>query len=172
MTYADARHEVGWGHEGPHWMEDKILQTIRSDHWSVAGKPLASNGGDLIGLTTHRRSAHVPKWFSRPRGGVYSKMPSRIRQFGRWAMTEDARIIYFYGLNDRYDYLSDEARLLEVLHLKALVEKRDGRIYEVAAIRGFEDEDYDGDGRPDWENLDEPERSEVKIRLERPTSGD
>jgi hypothetical protein len=166
VTTAQARHAIGWGHEGPRWADDKILQTIQLDHWSVSGKPLVSNGGDLIGLTTSRRSAHVPKWFSRPRGKPTSKMPAKIRQFGRWAMAEDARIIYFYGLNDRYDYLSDEARLMEQLHLKVLVEKRDGRIYKVAAIRGFEDEDYDSDGRPDWANLDEPLRSEVKARLE------
>ena len=159
FTQARVRHEIGWGHEGPQWTQDKILQTIRSNHWSVAGHPLASNGGDLIGLTTDRRSAHVPKWFSRPRGKSTNKMPARIRQFGRWAMAEDARIIYFYGLNDRYDFLSDEKRLLEQLHLKVLVEKREGRIYKVAAIRGFEDEDYDSDGRPDWENLEGNDQS-------------
>jgi hypothetical protein len=154
FTQARVRHEIGWGHEGPQWARDKILETIRLNHWSVAGLPLASNGPDLIGLTTDRRSAHVPKWFSRPRGRPNGKMPARIRQFGRWAMAEDARIIYFYGLDDRYDFLSDESRLAEVLHLKVLVEKREGRIYKVVAIRGFEDEDYDGDGRPDRENLE------------------
>ena len=160
-----ARHEVGWAFEGPRWQENKILQTIRMDHGSVAGKPLVSNMGDLIGLMTDRRSAHVPKWFSRPRRKAYSRMPDRLRQFGRWALANDARIIYFTA-RDNSDFLSPLEMLDEQLHMRLLVAKRSGTIHEVLAIRGFEDEDYDGDGEPDWTNLRPEMQKRVRAELE------
>ena len=161
------RNNIGWGFEGPRWRDNRILQTIRADHGSVAGHPLASNAGDLIGLATDYRSAHVPKWFSRPRGRAYAGMPDRLRQFGRWAMANDARVIYFND-RDSSDYLATEDMLRDVLHLRVLVQKSSGTIYQVEAIKGLEDEDYDGDGRPDWTNLPEADQAAVRAELGNP----
>ena len=168
------RHNIGWGFEGPRWRSNRLLQTIQNDHGSVKSRPLVGNAGDLVGLTTHRRMGHVPKWFSRPRGQPYRRMPGQYRQLGRWAMSADGRIVYFNAMHDRYDYLSSEAMLAEHLHLKLLVQNRDGRVYAVAAVKGFEDRDYDSDGRPDWENLEEPVRSDVidHHRARAPLPGD
>lgn len=152
------RGHVGWGFARPRWDEDALVRLIREDAPSVADRPLIGNGGDLVGLLTNRRMAHVPKWFSRPRRAHYGQMPHRIRQMGRWAMANDARLIYFTDLADRDSYLSDLERLSRYLHLDVVQSTRSGRVYRVVAIKGFEDEDYDGDGRPDLEKLPESQR--------------
>ena len=166
-----SRHNIGWAFEGPRWRDNRILQTINAGHGSVAGHPIATNAGDLIGLATPMRAAHVPKWFSRPRGRPYAKMPYRLRQFGRWALANDARLVFFND-RDSSDYLVTEAMLAEQLRLRVLVQKDSGTIYEVLAIRGLEDEDYDGDGRPDWTNLPEAEQAAVRAELADPTERD
>ena len=162
------RYNIGWAFEGPRWVDNRILQTINSNHGSVNGHPLATNAGDLIGLATPYRAAHVPKWFSRPRNRPYSKMPDRLRQFGRWAMANDARVVYFNS-RDSSDYLVTEPMLEDVLRLRVLVKKDSGTIYQIVALRGLEDEDYDGDGKPDWNNLPPDEQAAVRAELEHPT---
>ena len=159
-----ARYQLGWGVEGPRWQGNEIVRLLQARDAAVDDHPLVSNAGDVIGLATPYRGAHVPKWFSRPRRKAYPKMTDRLRQFGRYCLANDARIVYF-DARDNGDFLATEAMLDEVLHLRVVVANDDGAVYEVTAVRGLEDEDFDGDGRPDSENVGPADEAAVRARL-------